>query len=122
MSLSFAKKQTRKKFSIIIQKQVAANQKWLCVGLKCSKKEKMEEKLLPPTFEIDHKHGLQFGGTNDLTNLQALCPDCHRQKSQDEMLKAMDIQREKKTGRSRFFDPSSFSFIKPTPKIKFPIF
>jgi 5-methylcytosine-specific restriction endonuclease McrA len=30
------------------------------------------------TYEIDHKLRLDEGGTNDVNNLIALCPPCHR--------------------------------------------
>jgi 5-methylcytosine-specific restriction endonuclease McrA len=35
-------------------------------------------------YEIDHKTPLCRGGTNELDNLQALCPLCHAGKTQDE--------------------------------------
>lgn len=36
---------------------------------------------LTPYFEIDHIIGLQFGGTDDESNLMALCRECHAKKS-----------------------------------------
>jgi 5-methylcytosine-specific restriction endonuclease McrA len=32
-------------------------------------------------YDIDHIQELRHGGTNDITNLQALCPPCHRVKT-----------------------------------------
>jgi|SaaInlV_125m_DNA_1040241.scaffolds.fasta_scaffold03207_5 5-methylcytosine-specific restriction endonuclease McrA len=40
--------------------------------------------LLPPTYEIDHITPLFKGGGNKLGNLQALCPGCHRNKTENE--------------------------------------
>ena len=37
--------------------------------------------VLTPYFEIDHIVGLQFGGTDDESNLMALCRECHAMKS-----------------------------------------
>ena len=37
--------------------------------------------LLYDTFEIDHKIRLEHGGGNDVTNLVALCRECHGQKT-----------------------------------------
>ena len=37
--------------------------------------------VLTPYFEIDHIVGLQFGGTDDESNLMALCRECHAKKS-----------------------------------------
>ena len=41
-------------------------------------------KLLMGTFDIDHVHPLSAGGTNDESNLQALCKKCHHDKTQNE--------------------------------------
>ena len=37
------------------------------------------------TLHIDHKVALANGGTNDITNLQLLCVDCHDKKTKDEL-------------------------------------
>jgi 5-methylcytosine-specific restriction endonuclease McrA len=37
--------------------------------------------VLTPYYEIDHIIGLQFGGTDDDSNLMALCRECHGMKS-----------------------------------------
>ena len=39
---------------------------------------------LPGNFEIDHIVSLKSGGTNDCHNLQALCRNCHGEKTQIE--------------------------------------
>ena len=36
---------------------------------------------LTPYFQIDHTVGLQFGGTDEESNLMALCCECHAMKS-----------------------------------------
>lgn len=51
---------------------VAHNQDWLCK--KCGNK-------LDPMFETDHITPLYQGGTNDVSNLQALCRNCHGKKT-----------------------------------------
>ena len=50
------------------KKYIASNQKWRCTH--CSN-------LLDNTYEVDHIIALYRGGTNDLTNLEALCRNCH---------------------------------------------
>ena len=60
---------TKRAVSETKKKHCAANQQWLCK--KCNK-------MLPATFEIDHIIRLDKGGSNDLSNLRALCPNCHR--------------------------------------------
>ena len=58
--------------SPLVKKRVAANQKWRCASCK---------RLLDETYELDHLEPLFEGGSNDETNLQALCKRCHAMKS-----------------------------------------
>jgi 5-methylcytosine-specific restriction endonuclease McrA len=39
----------------------------------------------PLKMDVDHIVPRAFGGKNSLDNLQYLCPNCHRQKTQEEM-------------------------------------
>ena len=54
------------------KKYVAASQQWKCA---------MCSNILDATYEVDHKVDLQYGGTNHVSNLAALCPNCHRKKT-----------------------------------------
>ena len=54
------------------KKYVASSQGWKCAA--CAKQ-------LKHTFQVDHKIDLQFGGTNEVENLEALCNDCHAEKT-----------------------------------------
>ena len=54
------------------KKYVASMQDWKCG--QCRKK-------LTHTFEVDHKIRLEHGGGNDVTNLVALCRECHGEKT-----------------------------------------
>ena len=36
-------------------------------------------------FEVDHYIPVALGGTNDLSNLQALCPPCHKLKTKKDV-------------------------------------
>lgn len=62
----------RRAVSTGVKRQVAAAQGWRCVVCR---------ELLPAAYEVDHRVALQFGGTNHPSNLQALCRDCHGQKT-----------------------------------------
>tara|TARA_A100001015_G_C15044776_1_gene742749 strand:- start:6272 stop:6799 length:528 start_codon:yes stop_codon:yes gene_type:complete len=53
------------------KKYVASSQDWKCKN--CLNK-------LEATFEVDHVVELQDGGTNDISNLVALCRNCHGKK------------------------------------------
>jgi hypothetical protein len=57
--------ETKKKF-------VASNQDWKCG--KCHNK-------LNAWFEVDHKVRLEYGGSNEVDNLIALCRECHGSKT-----------------------------------------
>ena len=52
------------------KKYVASQQKWQCA--KCSSQ-------LDASFEVNHKTPLYLGGSNHVSNLEALCRNCHGQ-------------------------------------------
>jgi hypothetical protein len=62
--------ETKKKF-------VAAQQGWKCNN--CASQ-------LNHTFEVDHKTDLRYGGTNHVSNLVALCRNCHGEKTMENKL------------------------------------
>ena len=61
---------TKKKF-------VASNQNWRCAHC---------DNQLSAWFEVDHKLRLEHGGDNHINNLEALCRNCHGQKTAMENL------------------------------------
>ena len=65
-------REKRKKISKVVRQHVVNKQENACGMCKL---------VLTPYFEIDHIVGLQFGGTDDETNLMALCRECHAKKS-----------------------------------------
>ena len=67
----------RRNVSALLKKKVAASQSWNCGS--CGR-------ILDETFEVDHVVALDHGGTNDPSNLRALCPHCHRKKTVDERI------------------------------------
>ena len=62
--------ETKKKF-------VASNQDWKCGNCK---------NQLDHTYEIDHRLRLEYGGSNDIDNLVALCRNCHGKKTASEIM------------------------------------
>jgi 5-methylcytosine-specific restriction endonuclease McrA len=82
--------------------QIACRQEYKCAHC---------HKLLPWRFQIDHMVPLHRGGSNGIANLQALCGTCHDLKSGHEFEIRNDIEREKRTGISKYFDPLSASYI-----------
>lgn len=69
------KSANRRKISPKVRKEIVDQQESKCGGC---------EAALTEYYEIDHIIGLQFGGTNDTTNLMALCCECHAKKSINE--------------------------------------
>ena len=67
----YKKKQIRK-VSESTKKIVASNQNWRCL---------MCRNLLDYSYEIDHNVPLFAGGTNNISNLHALCRNCHGKKT-----------------------------------------
>ena len=63
---------TKRSVSETKKKYVAAEQDWKCA--RC-------QEQLKATFEIDHKRDLRYGGTNHISNLEALCRNCHGNKT-----------------------------------------
>ena len=66
---------TKRRFSEVQKKQVAARQRWACSA--CAR-------TLEATFEVDHTKPLWEGGPDSLENATAMCPNCHRHKTQAE--------------------------------------
>tara|TARA_B100000131_G_scaffold256870_1_gene251710 strand:+ start:129 stop:497 length:369 start_codon:yes stop_codon:yes gene_type:complete len=74
---NYKKREVKRYVSVKNKKIVASNQKWNCNICK---------NMLDETYEIDHIRPLYKGGTNNIINLQALCPNCHRKKTIMDMI------------------------------------
>ena len=74
---NYKKREVKRYVSVKNKKTVASNQKWNCNRCK---------NMLDETYEIDHINPLYKVGTNDIINLQALCPNCHRKKTIMDMI------------------------------------
>ena len=62
----------KRNVSSLTKKMVASNQQWKCGSCK---------QTLDYTYEIDHHIPLFKGGSNDISNLIALCRNCHGKKT-----------------------------------------
>jgi len=63
---------TKRSVSETKKKFVAASQNWICGECKTQ---------LPAWFEVDHVIALHNGGSNEISNLVALCRNCHGKKT-----------------------------------------
>ena len=76
-NLLSGRKTTKRSVSETKKKYVASQQDWKCGECKTQ---------LNAWFEVDHKVRLEYGGGNDVSNLVALCRECHGQKTTIENL------------------------------------
>lgn len=70
--LQSGKKTTKRSVSETKKKYVASEQNWKCG--KC-------QNQLSAWFEVDHVQRLEHGGSNEVSNLVALCRECHGEKT-----------------------------------------
>jgi hypothetical protein len=63
---------TKRSVSETKKKYVASQQNWKC---------KHCQNQLTAWFEVDHVQRLEHGGSNEVTNLEALCRECHGKKT-----------------------------------------
>lgn len=76
---------SRRAIPVVDKLHVAARQKWKCANCK---------NTLTEFFEIDHILAIALGGDEDtLTNLQALCSDCHRHKTLFDIRKVHKLRK-----------------------------
>lgn len=75
--MSSGKKATKRSVSETKKKFVAARQNWKCGD--CGDQ-------LTAWFEVDHKIRLEYGGSNHVDNLVAMCRECHGKKTTIENL------------------------------------
>ena len=62
----------RARLSEATRRKVGARQRWRCA--RC-------DALLSAHFQVDHVRALSAGGADDACNMQALCVECHAEKS-----------------------------------------
>lgn len=75
----------RRKLSNVSKKQIAEKQQYKCAHC--------ELFPLPSTYQVDHIVPHAIGGCDDQHNLQALCPNCHARKTQQEALRISQFKR-----------------------------
>jgi 5-methylcytosine-specific restriction endonuclease McrA len=75
--MTSGKKGTKRSVSETKKKFVASGQNWKCGD--CGSQ-------LTAWFEVDHKVRLEYGGSNEVNNLVALCRECHGKKTTIENL------------------------------------
>lgn len=85
----FSKKIPKRALSRSMRVEIAYRQNYACRRCKLFP--------IPPNFEVDHIIELQDGGQDIASNLQALCPQCHREKTRLNRLRKSSIFRDEVT-------------------------
>ncbi len=57
---------------------------------------KRRDASIRPASEVDHIIPRSRGGTDEMTNLQAICTDCHQEKTANEAAAARGVKRRPK--------------------------
>lgn len=87
------KKEKRQSFTPFVKLKIACKQKYQC---------NICHILLPECFDIDHINPLFLGGNNDLENLQAICVNCHAEKTRNERSAFYANERKHKYPQRKF--------------------
>ncbi len=80
------KKKKRKKLSEWEKQVILERQNYRCAM--CGKR------LKPGVIHFDHKKPLALGGEDDISNIQALCPECHHIKTKRDRHKIVKAKKE----------------------------
>ena len=94
-------KTKRKVFSQSFKNIVGARQKWCCA---------LCGNVFGCKIIYDHIKPLSLGGSNHHMNIQAICPSCDAEKTYVDNLKYWSLQRELKTGQSKYFADDSIYY------------
>lgn len=97
----FGPKKRKRTLTAADKKRIAAKQGWKC--RRCGKP-------LPARFHIDHIKEFSAGGSDRESNLQALCPNCHAEKTEEDRHKKKQrkIREKEEESDSIFGGPNLF--------------
>ena len=70
--MTTSKSRSRRRFSDDLKRKLCQDQDYLCMY--CGRKRAFSD------LEIDHKNPVQRGGSDNIRNLQVLCPPCNKRK------------------------------------------
>jgi len=71
-----------------------------CAGKDCAKLHNGKKLMVNNRSDFDHIKPLALGGKNELNNLQALCPGCHRLKTREDRYNISQKNKKAKTTKN----------------------
>lgn len=95
----YCKRIQKRVLSRSLRIEIAYRQRYTC--------NKCRQFPIPPNFEVDHIIELQDGGEDVASNLQALCPGCHADKTRLNRLRKNHIFTQEYTPQYQAFVPPS---------------
>jgi len=104
---SLAPRKRKRVLTAADKKRIASKQNWKC---------KICNNLLPTRYHIDHIKEFSGGGSDRESNLQALCPNCHSEKTEQERHRKKQAKLKSKEKEQSFglFGNNSSLFKAPT--------
>ena len=76
--------------------KILIKQKSKCAGKDCAKLHNGKKLMVNIRSDFDHIIPLALGGKHKLSNIQALCPGCHRLKTREDRYKISQAKKKKK--------------------------
>ena len=72
---------------------ILKRQKYLCVGENCEKRHGKKLEISISDCQFDHIMPRALGGSNSSENIQALCPNCHFEKTKIDNVNIRDRKK-----------------------------
>lgn len=86
----------REHVPMIWRDKILMRQKNKCAGKDCAKLHNGKKLMVNNRSDFDHIKPLALGGKHTLSNLQALCPGCHRLKTREDKYNISQAKKRKK--------------------------
>jgi len=90
----------REHIPMIWRDKILMRQNNKCAGKDCAKLHNGKKLMVNNRSDFDHIKPLALGGKNELNNLQALCPGCHRLKTREDRYNISQKNKKAKTTKN----------------------
>lgn len=98
----------RENVPMIWRDKILMRQNNKCAGKDCAKLHNGKKLMVNNRSDFDHIKPLALGGKHTLTNLQALCPGCHRLKTREDRYNISQKKKKKKKANNNLLDGNLF--------------
>lgn len=98
----------RESIPMIWRDKILMRQKNKCAAKDCAKLHNGKKLMVNNRSDFDHIVPLALGGKHKLSNIQALCPGCHRFKNREDRHKISQFKKKKNKSNAELFGGSIF--------------